>query len=214
MLPLSERHADRAKRKAENALEGSSVKGQDHLTDIVASVAAAQESLNGLSDDDRREVYNRLDNAGEPSEDYVPTDPGARPYAGIGLVNPFEVPVTQSGNGGGLGEAGLTNLTPEEIRNAGDEAVQRAASEGWGADPSTGNLNGAAIDAAGGQTGQGDSGNANEAKDETLGEDGKPLTKEKLKAILDARTPPVSYETDANLERLQELVRGPAPAAS
>lgn len=48
--------------------------------------------------------------------------------------------------------------------------------------------------------------------DETVDADGKALTKAALSKLLDDRS--VSYESDANLERLQALVReNPAPAA-
>jgi hypothetical protein len=49
------------------------------------------------------------------------------------------------------------------------------------------------------------------ASDETVGEDGKPLTKAALAKLLDDRG--VAYESDANLDRLQSLVReNPAKA--
>lgn len=120
------------------------------------------------------------------------------PLAGIGTLNPLHPVSNLSGNGGfegggfadhlaDLADAGPAAANMEGVNVAPADAMQVAGASGWGA-PSPA-----------------------ETADETVGEDGKPLTKAQLAKLLDERK--VAYESDANLERLQTLVReNPAKA--
>ena len=203
MLSLNERFADRAKRKAENEATSTEPRsGADKVGSVYDALTSANAGALELSDAEQDELRHRLANNGEPSTGYQPADLMSL-YAGIGVVNPLVAPSALSGNGSGNAPE---NLTPDQIEaerqrvaaSKGDEAEQaerdriaadQAAAPGWNPAPAS-----------------------TDATDPTLNADGKPLTREELKKVLDARTPPVAYEGDANLATLQGLVKG-QPAA-
>lgn len=193
MLPLSERFADRAKRKAENEATSTEVRSSaDKVGSVADAINNAQAAAMELNEAERNELEHRLRNDGEPSPGWRAADL-QETYAGVGIVNPLVAPSALSGQGGNGGGAPV-NLTPEQIEaerqrvaaEAEAEAQRQAQAPGWGDNITNAN-------------------DGKEAKDETVGEDGKPLTKAQLAEILTKRE--VAFESDANLERLQTLVR-------
>lgn len=180
MLPLNERFADRAKRKAENEATSTEPRSSaDKVGSVVTAMQNAEAAAMELTEAERAELSHRLRNDGEPSEGYRAAD-FQETYAGVGIVNPLVAPSALAGNGGG---GAPENLTPEQIEAERQRvAKDQAAAPGWGG--------------TGGNT---------EPADETVGADGKPLTKAQLAELLTKRE--VAFESDANLERLQTLVR-------
>lgn len=201
MLPLEQRYADRAARKEENSkLNAPDNTGNDRVGNVLAVVQDGMTAVESLSPAERDELQYRL-STGQPSEGYSSRLDGASPFAGIGVPNTTMFPGgAQSGMGSGgfdpdslspadaasaaAGALGASLPPPTEAASgaaqAEQDAVQQRAADAWGA--------------------------ANPAEaDETVDADGKPLTKDALKAILDGRQ--VSYETDANLPALQSLVK-------
>lgn len=138
MKSLSERHADRASRKAENAAESTAGNVSGRVANAANLMERAQVAFAGLSDDERRELQEAYSGA-DPVDGFkslAEDDEGNYKYAGIGVVNPLVVPAAEqpapvslsevearAGNGGGWGDG-----------NANGRAVEAAAS-GWGDKP-------------------------------------------------------------------------------
>lgn len=126
------------------------------------------------------------------------------PLAGVGTFNPMHPVSNLAGNGG------FEIDTLAEVAEAGSAA---AAWPGVNVAPAdAGAVEGANVNLQGGFAPPSAEASATPpAADETVDADGKPLTKTALQEILKGRG--VAYESDANLERLQTLVReNPAQA--
>jgi hypothetical protein len=138
MKPLSERHADRAQRKADNAAE--SAHSGNNLNDGIGNAARligeATLAINALAPEQRERLMDRMKGGDIDSNggfrSIAEDDAGKLKMAGIGVIDPA---VTPAG----------------EYHAAGQDGVQAAGKLPTASyDPTKGNLNGAAVEAAGG----------------------------------------------------------------
>lgn len=195
MKTLKERQADRAGRKIENqALSDAPNTGNDRIGELASQAAAISSEIDSLSPADRTELNARLANGGTPTEGFKATDD--YPLAGIGIANPFVVPVV--GVAGGALSGNGSNADPASLSPA-DALTAANAAASWGTGAPA-DQSGPIAEAAPATT-----------ADETVDADGKALTKTQLGQILNDRN--VAFETDANLTTLQGLVKAnPAKA--
>lgn len=192
MKSLAERHADRAQRKADNAAESQDASNYaGGLGNAANLIMAAQEAFGNLTPDQREELQSSM--------------------TGGDVGDGFRSIAEEGNDAPGLALAGIgtvdTRVTP--LRTAFD-AVTNASGAGElpapSFDPAKGNLNGAAVDAAGTPANAGGWGSPPPAGEQAgngagAGADGYgALTLAELKAEADKRD--VAY--DAKVKNTQE----------
>ena len=196
MKSLADRHAERAQRKADNMAESTLVNtgtngNVGRVANMIADTTAA---LRGLSEAERDELKAAMGEGFDADADgyrsIAEDDTGGLSMAGIGVPNPFVTP-------------------PAAFMDAAHQGASNGELPAASFDPTQGNLNGQAVDAAGtpasagwgtpGGAGAGQAGNG-------AGGDGySALTVAELKTKLDAAG--VSYTSSANKDALIDLLR-------
>ena len=143
MKSLAERHAARAQRKVDNAVESSLAPGGG-IGHAATAIASANAAVAALSDEQREELKAVIESDGFNS---VVNDIDPAAMAGIGVVNPLVTPA------GTAAELAATDAQQGKLPEA-------------SFDPAQGNINGQAVEAASGAgNGWGKDGQA-DAKDE------------------------------------------------
>lgn len=132
MKSLAERHAERAQRKVDNAVESSLAPG-GAIGHAATAIAVANAAVNSLSPEQREELKTVIESDG--FADVVDNiDPAA--MAGIGVVNPLVAPA------GMAAELAATDAQQGKLPEA-------------SFDPAQGNQNGLAVEQAGNGNGWG-----------------------------------------------------------
>lgn len=141
MKSLSERFADRAQRKAENAAESNNGTNTSVGAAMVA-IGTANDLVRSLGEEDKRLVMETMRDSSDGFDSLAEDDTGNFKYAGIGIVNPLVVPPSDA-----------SQAVPVE-------AAEVQAGAGWG----TGNANGRAVEEQAGDSSNG--GAASETEEE------------------------------------------------
>lgn len=172
MKSLAERHEDRAQRLADNRAESGLVNtgSNGNLGRVANMIAETTSALRGLSESERAELENTMRDVSIGSDGFQSAamdDDGNLALAGIGAVNTGLVP-------------------PDRARELGNTAAANGQLPEPSFDPAKGNLNGAAIEAAGSPAGGG--------WGTSSGDGYGALSLNELKTEADRRDPKVSYD--------------------
>lgn len=158
MKSLAERHADRAQRKADNAVESDLNGSTGGLGNAMTAIDAANAAVRALTPDQRnelREIVGEAIDEGDFAEDGFA-------QAGIGVVNPL------------MTGAGTFN----DLANT---AAQNGELPAPSFDPANGNINGQAIEEQAGNGAGNGWGASGDDDDDDNAEDGPPAVSKSMK---------------------------------